>query len=206
MIEQIWNAILQFTAQFVIPDWGSVIALLPVLMALLVIAFFVRVAVAYATAGPKRVRVPRRGPVPPEGVHMPGPSFAPFFAAVGTFLLFFGLVFGGPSILLGLVALLLTLLYWGREALTEYDHLADTHPQLPAVIEKGAPPGVHIPGPSFRPILASLADPVRGSRLRRLDPRSRRVGHDPDAARLAERRPEGVPPRRRCRPDGASGQ
>jgi plastocyanin len=157
MIEQIWNAILQFTAQFVIPDWGSVIALLPVLMALLVIAFFVRVAVAYATAGPKRVRVPRRGPIPPEGVHMPGPSFAPFFAAVGTFLLFFGLVFGGPSILLGLVALLLTLLYWGREALTEYDHLADTHPQLPAVIEKGPPPGVHIPGPSFRPLLAALA-------------------------------------------------
>ena len=88
---------------------------------------------------------------------MPGPSFAPIFAAVGTFLLFFGLVFGGPSIILGLIALLLTLLYWGREALTEFDHVAGTHPQLPAVIHGEPPPGVHIPGPSFRPLLASLA-------------------------------------------------
>jgi len=156
MIEQIWNAILQFTAQFVIPDWGSVISLLPVVMAIVVVAFFIRVAVRYATAGPKRVRVGRRAPVAPEGVHMPGPSFAPIFAAIGTFLLFFGLVFGGPSILLGLVALLLTLLYWGREAFAEYDHVAGDRPQVPAVIDKGPPPGVHVPGPSFRPLLASL--------------------------------------------------
>lgn len=156
MIEQIWNAILEFTAQFVIPDWGSVISLLPVLMAIVVVAFFVRVAVRYATAGPKRIRVARRTPVAPAGVHMPGPSFAPFFAAIGTFLLFFGLVFGGPSILLGLIALLLTLLYWGREAFADYDHVAGDRPQVPAVIHKDPPPGVHIPGPSFRPLLASL--------------------------------------------------
>jgi plastocyanin len=156
-MDQIWNAILEFTSQFVIPDWGSLISLLPVFMAVVVIAFFVRVAVAWANAGPKRIRQARLNPLPPAGVHMPGPSFAPIFAAVGTFLLFFGLVFGGPSILLGLIALLLTLLYWGREALTEFDHVAGTHPQLPAVIHGEPPPGVHIPGPSFRPLLASLA-------------------------------------------------
>lgn len=156
MIEQIWNAILQFTSQFVIPDWGSVISLLPVVMALLVVAFFLRVVVAWATAGPTRIRAGRRPPVTPEGIHMPGPTFAPFFAAVGAFLLFFGLVFGGVSILLGLAALLLTLLYWGREALVDFDHVAGTHAVVPAVVHPGPPPGVHIPGPSFRPILASL--------------------------------------------------
>ncbi len=156
-MEQIWNAILQFTSQFVIPDWGSIISLLPVFLALVLVAFFVRVAVAWATAGPKRVRPARVKPVAPAGVHMPGPTFAPFFAAIGTFLLFFGLVFGGPSILLGGIAIFLGLLYWGREALADYDHVAGVHPQLPAVVHEGPPPGVHMPGPSFRPFLAALA-------------------------------------------------
>jgi hypothetical protein len=157
MLEDIWNAILEFTSQFVIPDWGSVISLLPVFMAVIVVAYFVRLAIRWANAGPTRIRPARVKPTPPAGVHMPGPSFAPIFAAIGTFLLFFGLVFGGPSILLGLVALLLTLLYWGREALVEYDHVAGEHRQLPAVSHDVIPPGIHLPGPSFRPLLASLA-------------------------------------------------
>jgi plastocyanin len=156
-MDEIWNAILEFTSQFVIPDWGSIISLLPVFTAIVVVAFFVRLAVAWATAGPKRIRPARVNPVPPAGVHMPGPSFAPVFAAIGTFLLFFGLVFGGPSIILGLIALLLTLLYWGREALVDFDHVAGNHPQLPAIVHGEPPPGIHMPGPSFRPILASLA-------------------------------------------------
>ena len=36
---------------------------------------------------------------------MPGPSFAPIFAAVGAFLLFLGLVFGGLILYLGAIAL-----------------------------------------------------------------------------------------------------
>jgi plastocyanin len=156
-MEQIWNAILQFTSQFVIPDWGSIISLLPVFMAIILVAIFVRIALAWATAGPKRVRPLRVRPIAPEGVHMPGPTFAPFFAAVGTFLLFFGLVFGGPSILLGAIGIFLALLYWGREALADFDHVAGEHPQLPAVVHPGPPAGIHMPGPSFRPFLASVA-------------------------------------------------
>ncbi len=156
-MDQVWNAILQFTSQFVIPDWASIIALLPVFMAIVVVAFFIRVAIQWATAGPKRIRPAKLPPVTPAGIHMPGPSFAPFFAAIGAFLLFFGLVFSGPSALLGLIALLLSLLYWGREALADYDRVAGANPQLPAVVHPGPPPGVHIPGPSFRPFLASVA-------------------------------------------------
>ena len=157
MIDEIWNGILEFTAQFVIPDWGSVIALLPVVMALIVILWLVRVTYSFATAGPTRIRPAKRKPAPPSGVHLPGPTFAPVFASIGAFLLFFGLVFGGVSILLGLIALVLTLLYWGREALVDYDHVAGSHPQVPAVLHPGPPPGVHLPGPSFRPVLVSLA-------------------------------------------------
>lgn len=156
MLEQIWNGILEFTSRFVIPDWSSVIALLPVFMGILAVLFFGRVAWAWATAGPTRRGGGRRKPLPPPGVHMPGPTYAPVFAGVGAFLLFLGLVFGGLVLLLGVVALTLTLLYWGREAMVDFDHVAGETRQLPAVVHPGPPPGVHMPGPSFRPILVSL--------------------------------------------------
>ena len=90
MIEQIWNGILEFTSQFVIPDWGSLISLLPVFVAILVVLFFGRVALAYATAGPKRRGGGRRKPIAPADIHMPGGSFAPILAGIGSFTLFLG--------------------------------------------------------------------------------------------------------------------
>jgi len=155
-VENAWNAILDLTAQLVTPDWGALIALLPVFVALGVAVFFAWILLRFATAGPVRRGPSRVDPPPPAGVHMPGPSLAPFMAAVGTFLTFFGLVVGGPALLLGIGALVLTLLYWGREAMRDYDHL-ERPETLPAVIVGEPPPGVHMPGPSFRPILASIA-------------------------------------------------
>ena len=32
MLEDIWNRLLELTAQFVIPDWGALIALLPIVI------------------------------------------------------------------------------------------------------------------------------------------------------------------------------
>lgn len=157
MLEQLWNGILEFTAQFVIPDWGSVIALLPVVMGAVVVLFFGRLALAWATAGPARRGGGRRKPLPPPGIHLPGPTYAPVFAGAGAFLLFLGLVFGGLVLLLGVVALVLTLLYWGREAMVDFDNVAGERRPMPVVVHEGPPPGVHMPGPSFRPILVSLA-------------------------------------------------
>jgi plastocyanin len=88
---------------------------------------------------------------------MPGPSLSPIFAAIGAFLLFLGLVFGGEILVLGAIALTLTLIYWLAEALRTYDHdIGDTVPALPAVVHDGPPPGVHMPGPSFRPFLGAV--------------------------------------------------
>ncbi len=88
---------------------------------------------------------------------MPGPSFAPFLAAIGAFLLFLGLVFGGPLLVIGAIALILTLLYWLGEALRIYDReVGDAPPALPPQVHDGPPPGVHVPGPSFRPFLGAL--------------------------------------------------
>lgn len=157
MFEELWNGILELTAKFVIPDWSSVVAMLPVLITALTVVVLVATFWKLMRA-PK----PRRGkmrvePVPPPGVHMPGPSWAPFFAAIGAFLLFLGLVFGGPILILGVIGLTLTLLYWGAEALHLYDRdLGATAPPLPAIDHEGPPPGVHMPGPSFLPLLAAI--------------------------------------------------
>ena len=71
---------------------------------------------------PARRGKQRIEPRTPAGIHMPGPSFAPILAAIGAFLLFLGLVFGGPLLFLGAIALALTLLYWLAEAVRIYDH------------------------------------------------------------------------------------
>src|SRR5688572_10522823 len=130
LLQEIWNGILELTKLLVIPDWGALIALLPVFTGALVVVWLLRVLVQYRSLGPKRRRPGRIKPVTPPGIHMPGPTYAPIFAAIGTTLLFLGLVFNGLVLVLGLVALVLTLLYWGREGLTDYDHIAGEHPQL----------------------------------------------------------------------------
>jgi plastocyanin len=157
MFEQFWNGILELTAKFVIPDWGSVIALLPV--AVLALSVLVLAVLFWKLA---RAPKPSRGkqritPMAPPGVHMPGPSWAPVFAAIGAFLLFLGLVFGGAVLVLGSIALALTLLYWLVEALRIYEHdVGATAPPLPVAAHDGPPPGVHMPGPSFLPFLGAI--------------------------------------------------
>ncbi len=158
MLEDIWNGILELMAQFVIPDWGALIALLPVF-----IFVFTLIILAWVFRRLIRAPKPRRGfqrvpPRTPPGLHMPGPSFAPIFASIGAFLLFLGIVFPGPLLLLGGIALGLTLLYWLKESVRIYDHDLGvrTATELPAVAGEGPPPGVHMPGPSFRPFLGAV--------------------------------------------------
>jgi plastocyanin len=157
MLEDLWDYVLDFTAQFVIPDWGGLIALLPVAVLALVIVVLIVTFWRLARAAPARRGKQRVEPRAPAGVHMPGPSWAPIFAAVGSFLLFVGIVFGGITLLLGLIGLAIGLLYWLREGIVLYERdVEKTVPQLPAVVHEGPPEGVHMPGPSFQPLLASI--------------------------------------------------
>jgi cupredoxin-like protein len=158
MLDKIWTSILDFTSKLVIPDWGALVALIPVAIAAIVVLWLLMTVRRFATMGPASRGRSRITPVPPPGIHAPGPSYAPVLAAVGLFLLLAGLVFGGWLVPVGGIAFVLSLLYWGREGLAEYDHLSGAD-RLPAVVvaPRKPPPGVHLPGPSFRPILASLA-------------------------------------------------
>jgi plastocyanin len=120
MLEEIWTGFLDLTSQFVMPDWGGLVALLPIgifaLVLLVVLAQFRRLAVAPRARRGKFRQEPRT----PAGVHMPGPSFRPLLASLGVALLFAGLVFGGWILAVGIVALIVSLLGWLIDARREY--------------------------------------------------------------------------------------
>ena len=163
MLDALWSSLIEFTGQFVVPDWGSLIGLLPILLAAGVALYLSATVYRFATAGPTRRGVRRLPPVTPPGIHMPGPSFAPLLAAFGAFMLVFGVVTRGIWLWVGLLVLVITLLYWGREALRDYDRIpaeAGTGAAvgaLPAPAERKPPAGVHIPPPSFRPLLVAVS-------------------------------------------------
>ena len=147
VLQNVWNWFLDLTSKLVIPDWGGLIALLPVGVMAVVIVWLIFTVRTLRGAPPARRGKQRITPRTPAGIHMPGPSFAPVFAAVGTALLLFGIVFGGAILWLGVIALVLTLLYWFAEAMRLYDHdVEPTVPALPAVVHDGPPAGVHMPG------------------------------------------------------------
>ncbi|MBI2762307.1 MAG: cupredoxin domain-containing protein [Chloroflexi bacterium] len=154
-MQELWKSILELLARIVTPDWGELIKLIPVALLGVVVLFFLITLRGFATAGPTRRAPARLTPIAPPDLHMPGPSYSPIFAALGAAALLWGLVVGGDALWIGLVILILGLLYWGREAVREYDRA--THVEtLPALVHAGLPPGVHLPGPSFRPLLGAL--------------------------------------------------
>jgi plastocyanin len=156
--QTIVDTLLSVAATFIIPDWRALIALIPIGLALLFLAWFVLTLRKFVTLGPTRRAPARIQPVTPAHIHMPGGSVAPLMVALGAGLLFTGLVVGGIALWIGVIAMVLTLLVWFREAMRDYDHLDATGSaqRLPAVIHEGPPPGVHMPGPSIRPLLGAL--------------------------------------------------
>jgi plastocyanin len=155
-IQQAWSAFLDLSSKLVIPDWGGLVALMPIGLLAFIVLSVVLIIRAYAMAGPRERGIAAIGPLPPSGVHAATPSFAPVFAAVGGALLFFGLVFGGLALFLGVAALILTLLYWLREGMRDYEHVAGAT-TVPVVIEhEGPPAGIHVPGPTFLPFTTAV--------------------------------------------------
>jgi len=139
LLQNIWNGVLDLTKLLVIPDWASLIALLPVFMGLVVIVFVAYVLMRFMSVGPPRRRPARVHEGPPPGVHVPGPSFRPLLAALGVSVLFAGLVFGGWVLAVGVLFTIASLLGWLNDARKEYHQVvrADSTGHL----ENDPPPG-----------------------------------------------------------------
>lgn len=149
------QTLLNIAAIFITPDWGQLIRLFPIFLALLFVAWFLFTLRKFAAVGPRRRAPAHVQPVTPDHVHMPGGSVAPILVAAGAGALFLGLVLGGVMLWIGVTALVVTLLVWFREAIRDFDHI-DGAQRLPAVVHQGPPAGVHMPGPSIRPFLGAL--------------------------------------------------
>ena len=53
-MDQIWTSLLQFINQLVSPDWGALVALVPIGVVLLVALYLVWIVTRFAKAGPTR--------------------------------------------------------------------------------------------------------------------------------------------------------
>jgi len=122
-IQKLWTGILDILSKLVIPDWGALVALLPLFVLALVALWLLMTVRGFATLGPRQRR-PQFAPVPPAGLHAPGPSYAPVLGAIGTAAFVAALVVGGAALLFAVLLLVLALLYWLREFMAEYEHVA----------------------------------------------------------------------------------
>lgn len=115
MLSDLWNRLIAATGSLVSPDWGSLVALIPLLLLVVVGAFVVITAVKWANAGPRTRARGRRQPLAPDGTPLRGPSRAPMVIAAGAFILAVGLVAGGPWLAAGIGLSALGLLWWALE-------------------------------------------------------------------------------------------
>ena len=152
---------------FVAPDWGALIKLAPLGVLAIVVAFYGWVFWRFRRAGPRRISMPTRTPQVPSGIHLPGPSLAPFLISAASAALFFSVALGGPALAVSGLLFVLALVAWGREAVREYDALGagravalhlDDAPETAA--PSGPPDGVHLPPPSLLPLLVSAGAAV----------------------------------------------
>lgn len=151
----------------VAPDWGALITLIPLGVLLLVVGFYGWALWRYRRAKPRRIGMQVRKPQVPDGIHLPGPSLAPFLISAASAALFFSVAVGGTALAVAGLLFLLALLVWGREAIREYNALGAS--SAVAIRVEGAsataaprvqPEGVHLPPPSLLPLLVSAGAAV----------------------------------------------
>jgi hypothetical protein len=159
--------VISLLGPFVAPDWGALIKLIPLGVLLLVVAFYGWTFWRFRRAGPRRIGMPIRKPQVPTGIHLPGPSLAPFLISAASATLFFSVALGGPALAVSALLFVLALVAWGREAVREYDSLGAglamaLRADEPAVAAapSGPPEGVHLPPPSLLPLLVSAGAAV----------------------------------------------
>ena len=63
MIQDLWTSLLAFLGQFIVPDWGALVALIPVGIALIALLTTAWIVFRWATAGPTSRGVHKLPPV-----------------------------------------------------------------------------------------------------------------------------------------------
>jgi len=138
MLNDLWSRLIAWTGSIVSPDWAALVALIPVLLLLVVVAFLVITAAKWANAGPTRRGQGKRPPLAPDGTPLRGPSVAPLLVAAGAFVLAFGLVAGGPWLLVGVVVTVVGLVWLWLEFRRDARPKTTTRPMTVGGADAGA--------------------------------------------------------------------
>ncbi len=112
MLSDLWNRLVAWTGTLVAPDWASLVALIPVLLLPVVVAFLAVTGAKWAGAGPTRRGPGRRPPRSPDGRAVRVVAAAPLAVACGAFTFAFGLVAGGPWPAVGVAVAVVGLGWW----------------------------------------------------------------------------------------------
>jgi plastocyanin len=181
--QDLFTQLLELLSPLLMPAWDDLIGLLPLAMLGLALLLLLVMALPWLrSSGRNRSRVaPRRTPVTPPGIHLPGPSPWPLVAPVGGALVLLSLVFGGGGLPvqpilfgLGLAVAVVGIGGWYLDANREWRRTEvgahdlavreGTHGTLitarAAAVPSWAiepPPGIHMPGPSAWPFFAPIA-------------------------------------------------
>jgi plastocyanin len=161
----IFQRLLQFVQQLVMPDWNDLIAhgWIPTLLILIVGAFLLFMAWQYQSASSRNKPrlIPRYAGTPPPGVHVSAPSnwtpvvgVAAFFALLGLVLLTINrlaplnVVFFVAGLVIGLVAIV----GWLRDAMREWRHTA--------IVDEGAAQGTALAAVATAPLIPAASPSV----------------------------------------------
>ena len=76
MLEDLWNSLIQFSTVFITPDWGALILLLPLILAVVVILYLAWTAFRFATAGPTSRGIKGLSTATPARIHAPAAALS----------------------------------------------------------------------------------------------------------------------------------
>jgi plastocyanin len=112
MLNDLWTQVLGWSSALVTPDWGELIALIPLLLLLVVAAFLAITGTKWAAVGPSSAGERQRLPLTPDGHSLLSPVVGPLLLAAGVFLFAFGLLAGGAWLLAGIVTAVVAVSVW----------------------------------------------------------------------------------------------
>ncbi|HEY5627918.1 MAG TPA: hypothetical protein VIR16_00270, partial [Candidatus Limnocylindrales bacterium] len=116
MLNDLWTQVLRWSSSFVTPDWGELIALIPMLLLLIVAVFLAVTAAKWAALGPSSAGSRQRLPLTPDGRALRSPVAGPVLLAAAVFLLAFGLLAGVAWLLAGAVTGVVAASVWAVQA------------------------------------------------------------------------------------------
>jgi plastocyanin len=116
MLNDLWTQVIAWSGALVTPDWGALVALIPLFLLLVVAAFLAITGAKWAAIGPLDVGSPRRRlPLTPDGRPLRSHAVGPLVVAAGVFVLAFGGLAGAGWFAAGAITVAAGVAVWAAQ-------------------------------------------------------------------------------------------